>query len=106
MSRLPRPLPDTRLRLALAAGLLVLACRSPAERDAARLARLRDAAAEGIEAADAYCVARASARLRAERGGGDADAIIEELILAPEALDDYCESRSSHEDAHAPADSI
>jgi hypothetical protein len=104
MSRFRPALPERPFLRVLAAGLLVLACRSPAERDAARLAQLRDAAADGIEAADAYCAARSAARLQAERGGPDADALIEQLILAPEALDDYCEARSAHEAGHAPAD--
>jgi hypothetical protein len=105
MSRFRPVLPDRTLARVLAAAVVVLACRSPAERDAARLAQLREAAAAGLEAADAYCSARSAARRQAEQDGPGADALIEQLILAPEALDDYCESRSTHEAGHSPADS-
>lgn len=72
---------------ALALGAVAaVACGPP---EAAELRRAREDAAAGIEAAARYCAVRDSLLalpLAPERR----DALLEELLQAPEPLDDYC----------------
>jgi hypothetical protein len=91
--------------------LLAVGCRSQAERAAAELAGLRRDASAGVEAIEAFCTARDSAIARAERSEPGAELVLEEVLLAPVVLDDYCEEFRYHEhdeadpDAHGDADS-
>ena len=72
-------------------------CRDDAERQAAELAGLREEAATGIEAIELFCTARDTAIARIERGIPGAERILEEVLLTPVVLDDYCEEFRFHD---------
>lgn len=90
-----------RLRPFACAALLAAGCREPGEREAGELARLREEATAGIEAVEAFCTARDSAIAQVERNVPGAPLILEEVLLAPVVLDDYCEEFRFHEHEEA-----
>jgi hypothetical protein len=102
----PRPL----LCAAMAAGLGVLAgCRNAAERRAADVAGLREEAAAGIVALEAYCTARDSVLAATRRAEPGAELALEQTLYAPDRVDDYCEefrfhTHDDHEDTTAPSE--
>jgi len=77
--------------IVLATSALTTACRDAAERRAAELAELRGRAATGLAAAQRYCAERATVLTAAARGEPGLDRALDELLLAPHALDDFCE---------------
>jgi len=86
-----------KVRAFLLAVLALAACGSPAEREARDLRRLRERAAAGIEAVERFCSARDSAIAHVQRGGPDVETLLEEVLLTPVVLDDYCEDFRFHE---------
>jgi hypothetical protein len=90
--------------LAIAALVVLAGCRDADARRAAELAALRERAASGLTAIQRYCDARAGVLAAMERGETGHDRSIEQLLLAPEALDDACGSASHAE--HVGADSV
>jgi hypothetical protein len=94
-----------RLALALAVLPLLAGCRDAVERRAAEVASLREDAAAGIDAVEAFCTARDSAIAAAERGDEGAERVLQEVLLARVVIDDYCEEFRYHShDEHDPAD--
>jgi hypothetical protein len=77
--------------------LLAAGCRQPGEREAGELARLRDDAVDGIVAVETFCTARDSAIARVARDEPGAERILQEVLLAPPVIDDYCEEFRYHE---------
>jgi len=65
-------------------------CRDAADRRAADVRSLRERAAAGIEAAGRYCAERAALLEAAGRGEPGHELALAELLLAPDALDDFC----------------
>lgn len=66
-------------------------CRSEAESRARRLSALRQDAQEAVAALDAYCAAREAALDSLAGGAAGWEPALEELLRAPDAVDDYCE---------------
>ena len=92
------------VRRLLAIAPLCAACAGPAEREADELAGLRERATAGIEAVEVFCTARDSAIARVQRGGPGTDILLEEVLLTPVVLDDYCEEFRHHEHGDEPHD--
>jgi hypothetical protein len=94
-----------RISVALCVAAAATGCKSEAERRADRLSDLREEAARGIAAAQRYCTERAHALARFHGGEAGWDRAIEEVLRAPNALDDFCEA-SSRPDEHTGEDAV
>jgi hypothetical protein len=76
-------------------------CRDAAERRAAEVADLRDRAADGLAAIEAYCTTRDSVLAASQRGAAGAELALEQTLYELDRLADYCEEFRFHtHDAH------
>jgi hypothetical protein len=77
-------------------------CRNEAERRAAGIEGLRERAAVAVRDLERYCDARDSVVSGTDRGEIGWEAALEEVLRAPDAVNDYCAERGAH-DHEAPA---
>jgi hypothetical protein len=96
-----------RIGVVLCIAVAIWGCKSEAERRADRLSDLREEAARGVATAQRYCTERDNALARFHSGEAGWDRAIEEVLRAPNALDDFCEAASrphehSGEDLETP----